>query len=184
MTDRRPLLCLDMDGVLHGYQSGWLGADRMPDPPVPGAMEALRSYIGTFRVAVYSSRTCQPGGLCTMQHWLRQHLVRELGALEGNDVYDLVEWPLDKPPALVTIDDRALTFDGTWPSVEALASFQPWNRVGNIGEGNLDEAIRVAFDLSYDVIEDLSRSNHPWPECRPAKFREMLATHGYRIVRV
>ena len=34
----------------------------------------------------------------------------------------------EKPPAMVTIDDRALTFDGTWPAIEMLKAFQPWNK--------------------------------------------------------
>lgn len=39
-----------------------------------------------------------------------------------------IKWPLVKPTAFVTIDDRALTFDGTWPSFEFLDTFKPWNR--------------------------------------------------------
>lgn len=30
--------------------------------------------------------------------------------------------------ALVTIDDRAVTFTGEWPSIDALMAFQPWNK--------------------------------------------------------
>jgi hypothetical protein len=33
---RKPILCLDFDGVLHSYTSGWKGAAVIPDPPVPG----------------------------------------------------------------------------------------------------------------------------------------------------
>src|SRR5882672_3079773 len=33
---RKPILCLDFDGVLHSYSSGWKGADVIPDAPTPG----------------------------------------------------------------------------------------------------------------------------------------------------
>lgn len=131
MNDRRKLICLDVDGVVHGYQSGWKGADQMPDDPVPGAMEAIRTYVGRFRVALYSSRSGQPGGLVAMRHWLHMHLMRSLGAAEGARVYDLVEWPTSKPPAVATLDDRAIQFRGRWPEPEDLDAFRPWDKGGN-----------------------------------------------------
>ena len=39
-----------------------------------------------------------------------------------------IKWPLFKPPAVYTIDDRAHQFDGTWPDHEAIAAFKPWNK--------------------------------------------------------
>jgi hypothetical protein len=33
-----------------------------------------------------------------------------------------------KPPALMTIDDRAITFDGTFPPAETIKAFKPWNK--------------------------------------------------------
>ena len=35
------ILCLDFDGVIHSYSSGWKGADVIPDPPVPGALRFI-----------------------------------------------------------------------------------------------------------------------------------------------
>ena len=175
---RKPLLCLDYDGVLSSYASGWLSADRCPDDPVPGAMQAIQAYTGTFRVAVYSSRTGQPGGLHAMSQWLRQHLVRELGAEEGVRVLDLIEWPHSKPPAMVTLDDRAIQFDGTWPSPDALAAFQPWNKRGPVDEQAVVQALSDAIDDQWDGGWDHDE------ELRESRgVVAGLASRGYRIVR-
>ena len=62
----KPILCLDFDGVIHSYTSGWKGADVIPDPPVPGAMAFLWDATDHFRVAIFSSRSNQPGGMKAM----------------------------------------------------------------------------------------------------------------------
>lgn len=129
----KPLLCLDFDGVIHSYVSGWKGADTIPDPPVPYALEWVYDALDHFRIAIYSSRSGQPGGIPAMQLWLRTWAINLLG--EGrfeNDPMlcwlDQIEWPTEKPPAFLTIDDRAITFDGTWPDIKALLTFKPWNK--------------------------------------------------------
>lgn len=125
----KPILCLDFDGVIHSYSSGWKGADVIPDPPVPGAIAFMREAVKHFRVAIFSSRSNQPGGLDAMIRWVGEYVARErLSDDEDLTWATAIEWPKEKPPALVTIDDRALTFDGTWPSMDALLSFKPWNK--------------------------------------------------------
>lgn len=123
-----PVLCLDFDGVLHSYDSGWLGAAVISDPMVPGAAVFLMRAVEHFTVAVYSSRTHQTGGLQAMQDWLLMKLVDELGSVTGYEVYSRITWPAAKPPAKVTIDDRAITFVGVWPDPESLLNFQPWTQ--------------------------------------------------------
>ena len=50
----------------------------------------------------------------------------------GEDASDLlmrrIEFPEHKPPALVTLDDRGITFDGTFPNPKDLLAFRPWNK--------------------------------------------------------
>lgn len=126
---RLPILCLDFDGVLHGYQSGWQGAAIIPDPPVPGAVEFLHAAVERFRVVIYSSRSGQPGGIDAMRGWLHMQVravIEDRG--EAEHVLGRLEFATEKPAAFVTIDDRAITFTGTWPSLDEIAAFQPWNK--------------------------------------------------------
>lgn len=121
MLASKKILCLDFDGVIHSYTSPWVSADVIPDPPVDGAIEFMRRASGEFVIAIFSSRSHQTGGIEAMQAWLRKYGADD--ALMAD-----IQFPQEKPPAFVTIDDRALTFDGTWPSVETLKYFKPWNR--------------------------------------------------------
>ena len=123
---KKPILCLDFDGVLHGYQSGWQGAHTIPDPPVPGAMGFIERACESFEVHVFSSRSNQPGGLAAMETWLRDHLIEEIGIERQKALRIILDTA--KPPAMVTLDDRAITFTGEWPDIEELLRFQPWNK--------------------------------------------------------
>lgn len=125
---KKPILCLDFDGVLHSYTSGWKGADVIPDPPVPGAMQFIQGAADFFTVAIYSSRSHQPGGIEAMQRWLLRHMMDVLGDADGNWLHTIIEWPTEKPPAFLTIDDRALQFTGKWPMPADLLDFKPWNK--------------------------------------------------------
>ena len=130
MSKRKPILCLDFDGVIHSYDSGWKGADVIPDPPVKGARSFIHSALDRFDVQVFSSRSRRPGGREAMQKWLSDHM---LDFTEGDydhaaTILAKIGWPDEKPPALVTIDDRAITFTGEWPTLDDLEGFKPWNR--------------------------------------------------------
>jgi hypothetical protein len=124
----KPILCLDFDGVLHAYTSGWRGAANIPDPPVPGAFTFLREAVQLFTVAIYSSRSQQPGGIAAMQAWLGEWARRELPPGADLGFLDEITWPSEKPPAFVSLDDRAITFTGEWPSPESLRAFRPWHQ--------------------------------------------------------
>lgn len=113
----KPTLLVDFDGVIHSYASGWKGEAVIPDPPVPGAFDFLDKALDDFQVAIYSSRSKTKEGLQAMKAWFRVHgfvRVTELG------------FPAQKPPAFLTIDDRALCFTGVWPSIDEIKTFKPW----------------------------------------------------------
>jgi len=118
----KPILCLDFDGVIHSYTSGWKGATNIPDPPVAEALYFLGEAANNFTVAIYSSRSHQEGGIRAMQGYLIEH-----GLKWDFVVHDLI-WPTYKPSAMVTIDDRAITFTGKFPTISELIIFKPWNK--------------------------------------------------------
>ena len=118
-AEMKPILCLDFDGVLHSYVSGWQGADVISDGPVAGAQEFCQAALRHFEIVIHSSRCHQEGGVDAIEQWLRKH-----------------EFPKGivvayyKPSAFVTLDDRAVTFSGIWPDVQALLGFRPWMKKG------------------------------------------------------
>ncbi len=129
----KPILCLDFDGVLHSYTSGWKGIDVIPDPPVEGAIEFLYEVIGEFDVCIYSTRNADPTGIDAMRNWLglwdAAYWSSHPGQPRPRTALALcIGFPTEKPAAFVGIDDRVLTFTGVFPSVETLKNFKPWNK--------------------------------------------------------
>lgn len=126
---RRPILCFDFDGVIHAYVSGWKGARVIPDPPVPGALGYMHDMLNAgYDVAIHSSRSGHWFGRRAMRRWLEAH-ARPKGMwyeLMNERGLEDVRFPLYKPPAFLTIDDRAFQFKGQWPSLDQLKSFKPW----------------------------------------------------------
>jgi len=133
----KPILCLDFDGVIHSYSSGWKGADVIPDPPVAGTFDFLEQAIDHFDVQIFSSRSHQPGGTQAMKDWLWKHLADHFDCAFAGDpkdfdralrIRDAISYPAEKPAAMISIDDRALTFTGRWPAIQTLKEFKPWNK--------------------------------------------------------
>ena len=122
----RRTICLDFDGVLHSYKSGWKGADTVSDEPVPGSQNAVRELIEMgYDVAVFSSRSMSREGRLAMIHWLE-----ESGFPAFSDSFYVSE---AKPAALLYVDDRGYRFDGSWHdllySIENEPHvFTPWNK--------------------------------------------------------
>ena len=119
------ILCLDFDGVCHSYTSGWQGATVIPDPPVPGMWLFLEAAVRHFNVQIYSSRSHQEGGIEAMRAWFIQHAD---SGYRQDIARKWLTFPREKPPAHLTLDDRALCFEGTWPAITALLDFRPWHK--------------------------------------------------------
>ena len=132
----KPILCVDFDGVVHLYVQPWTNEWTISDGPVPGALRWLWKATEWFDVQIYSSRSKAEAGRAAMHDWMIQHSILEFGidhpmsGADGN-VYPIT-FAHEKPGAFLTIDDRAVCFDGDWsdPGLEpaSLLSFRPWNK--------------------------------------------------------
>ena len=119
MENKKPILCLDFDGVCHSYTSGWKGADVIPDLPVPDLIHFIVEANQYFDIQIFSSRSNLPGGLQAMKDWFEYHFPHST---------EILSFPTSKPAAFIGIDDRVLTFNGTFPNVEILRNFKAWNK--------------------------------------------------------
>ena len=133
----KKILCLDFDGVIHSYSSGWKGAKIIPDPPVFGAMEWIDEFItthctvpdsfcamapvGEWELCIFSSRSRYWGGRKAMKKWLIKW------GLEKSFL-EVIKFPLWKPAATVQIDDRSICFTGEFPPFADILNFKPWNK--------------------------------------------------------
>lgn len=130
-----PIICVDFDGVIHSYTSGWQGVAVIPDPPVQGAIRWLEKHLplpeqlgveGEYKgpvVQIYSSRSKSWFGRRAMKRWLVKHGLHPAYIRDG-----ILKFPVKKPAAFLTLDDRAICFDGRFPETEEILAFKPWNK--------------------------------------------------------
>ena len=83
-----PTVVFDFDGVIHSYQSGWKGAGEIPDPVVPGIVEAIDELrAGGYRVVVVSTRCADPAGKAAVEDYLTENRI----AMDGVMAWRLVD---------------------------------------------------------------------------------------------
>lgn len=116
MTDNKPTIILDFDGVIHSYLSGWQGTSDIPDPPVQDVDKYIQKLREDFEVVVFSSRCSSEEGVEAIRNYLEEHNI---------EVDQVVE---NKVPALLSVDDRAINFDGEWNDelLEKIRNFESW----------------------------------------------------------
>jgi len=132
MSEFRPIICIDFDGVIHSYERGWQGGD-IYGAVVPGFFEWADKANRSFKLVIYSSRSKETDGRAAMWSWLKHQWGRWATGrdLEPDTIrYSDFEFAHEKPPAWLTIDDRAVQFRGDWSdpalSPDAIRSFKPW----------------------------------------------------------
>lgn len=127
----KPTICLDFDGVIHDYKRGWRDGSiygSLVDGFIEWALDASR----LFQLAIYSSRSSTPHDIKLMQTWLAAQLKLDgWDTGSASEFLAMFQWPSHKPPAFLSIDDRAITFKGDWSNIKlrpaSLLAFKPWN---------------------------------------------------------
>src|SRR3972149_6963098 len=108
----KQILVLDFDGVLHSYTSGWQGAAIISDPPVAGAIEFCWEASRHSDLWIVSSRCSQDLGIGAIRDFLDKYGFPDTFTISS-----------EKPPAYLTLDDRAIAFRGYWPSIQELGVY-------------------------------------------------------------
>ena len=117
MNKPKKIVVMDFDGVIHSYTSGWKGVTEIPDPPVKGVKKFIEELRENYNVVIVSSRSATPEGRYAIRDWLF------LNNIKVDDIVNI------KPPAFVTIDDRAICFNGSFEGLkEQIDTFEPWIR--------------------------------------------------------
>lgn len=130
---KKPAILIDFDGVIHSYEHGWNGG-VLYGTVLPGFFLWAHEANRIFNLVIYSSRSSDPYATKLMMDWVRKGLnewhdkdPRHIRMLSFDDF----TFSHQKVPAFITIDDRAITFNGNWndPAYQAekLLEFKPWN---------------------------------------------------------
>jgi hypothetical protein len=100
VSEYKPTVLVDFDGVLHSYVSGWTGPVPT-DPPSPGAVEFVQALqlLGCEAVVFTTRANTSLGGLA-VGDWLDQHGFPADLAITH-----------EKLPCICLIDDRAVCYD-------------------------------------------------------------------------
>lgn len=128
--DTKPIICLDFDGVIHLYSEPWKGPGIIEDGMVPGFLDWAAEAQKYFRLVIYSARSRTDEGIQAMRIWLHARMIEWYEAGGSLTVQFNFEFAYEKPKAFLTIDDRAIQFDGDWSAMgtKQLLSFKPWNK--------------------------------------------------------
>ena len=135
-------ICLDFDGVLYSYISGWQGPNNLPDDPVPGAQGFCQWLLDEgYQVVINSVRFNE-------ELDLTESTVEKPESYVGNAdqaMQTVFKWlmlhrfppaiklSIGKPAAQIYIDDRGLRFLGDFNQTQEYMKaigmdFRPWGQ--------------------------------------------------------
>ena len=133
-SDGRKIIVIDFDGVIHSYKSGWQGALEISDAPhgilirKHGKNDIVYTSIDwltdlcrdkDLHICILSSRSKTPWAIEAMQDWLLSNGL-------GLEVLSKISFPSEKPAAFLTIDDRAVRFNGEMLNAGQIKAFKTW----------------------------------------------------------
>lgn len=116
-------IAVDFDGVIHAYSRGWQDG-TIYDPPLPGALDSLRTLMETYAVFIHTTRDA--GAVAA---WLAERGFDTVIDIDGpshpkrefwNDQGILLVTDR-KLPAIAYIDDRGIRFTNWEQTLSDLA---------------------------------------------------------------
>jgi hypothetical protein len=83
-----------------------------------------------------------------MKKWLVKHGLHPAYITDG-----LLKFPVKKPAAFLTIDDRAICFNGTFPTSAEMMAFKPWYKRPPVRRPTVEELEEILKqpDVSYAI---------------------------------
>lgn len=114
----RKNIVFDFDGVIHKYSRGWQDGS-IYDKPVDGIKEVINELHKDYDIYVVTTRARDIGQQMQVEKYLNDN------GIEFDCVTSI------KVPAMVYIDDRAITFnpDNVSTLVKDIKNFQPWQDI-------------------------------------------------------
>lgn len=114
----RKNIVFDFDGVIHKYSRGWQDGS-IYDKPVDGIKEVINELHRDYDIYVVTTRARDIGQQMQVEKYLNDN------GIEFDCVTSI------KVPAMVYIDDRAITFnpDNVSTLVKDIKNFQPWQDI-------------------------------------------------------
>jgi len=163
----KPILCIDFDGVIHSYDAGWQNGD-IYGRATEGFFEWALKAQEKFKLVVYSSRSKTYEGRVAMERaimrWFGEWLAPR-SFPEGKAPSLELDFAHEKPPAFLTIDDRAMQFRGDWADMnpDTLAGYEVWNKPFDKAEWERKEPARRARENAEQLARaDWADRKVPW----------------------
>jgi len=127
-VESRLIIAVDFNGVIHDHRDGVRGFCEPGSPAIPGAIDWLSSMCDTFDVFLVSASFAKADYILAAKKWLAVQgipLAWSIPQYPGRSRLTLTPF---KPVSLIFLDDRGVCFRGTFPTVNEIKSFKPWNR--------------------------------------------------------
>lgn len=114
-------IVFDFDGVIHKYSKGWQDGS-IYDEPIEGIREVISKLHKEYTIFIVSSRCNEIKSKEEMIRWLDKYNIEYDGLSNV------------KVPAIVYIDDRAITFNpkNIKTLINDIKTFEPWQKQTNI----------------------------------------------------
>lgn len=186
----KPIICVDFDGVVHSYERGWQDGE-IYGTATPGFFKWAVAAMEHFTLVIYSSRSKTPEGIAAMQQAIGKWSIDAIHAGEVAETFDwggffpYLEFSDVKPPAFLTIDDRAICFMGDWAALDPaqLSEFRPWT---TFDRSDANQFV-AEWDRMVGTISNFaSRYNMPKPQVifHPQWLSKMNALSSVRLAPV